>query len=103
MGHAASGIGLERARERRLVLLPREGVVVRHREVDLLLRRGVARHLEMDVAQLGTGRGIVGVDRNEGCARHCGGDGFGECGALFHVGAPGGEMKSTLCKERQQK
>jgi hypothetical protein len=51
--HAAGRVGREGAVERRLVELPGERVVVRHREVELSLRGGVAFHLEVHFAELG--------------------------------------------------
>ena len=41
-------------------MFPGEGVVVRHRQVELLLGGGVAGDIEVDVAQLGAGC-VVGV------------------------------------------
>ena len=70
--HAARRVGLKRALEGHPVVLPREGVVIGHRDVELFLGRGIALHFEVHLAELGghaagvvLGRGRRGAEADE--------------------------------------
>jgi hypothetical protein len=93
--HAAARIGLQRALEGRPVVLQGKGVVVRHRDVEFLLRRGVALDREVDLAELlGDTAGVVSArgQCHAESEEQCGdGDGelrvFGSHGLVSSIGS----------------